>query len=257
MKLHRIVMVAALVVASGSTLAAPNASSAPAAAPAVDAQAKDVLQKMSNYLGSQPELSVRADGATELVRDNGQRIELDHSSLVRLRRPDKLRSDRRGDVTALQFYYDGQTFTLFGKEHLYYAQAPAPPVLDQAIDAARERFGIEAPAADLLYSKPYDVLMEDVTSGVYVGKAIVGDISCHHLAFRGNETDWQIWVDAGATPLPRKLVIVSKKVKGSPEFRVVLSEWNLSPKLDDAVFRFVPPAGATKIDFVQKKGASK
>jgi hypothetical protein len=252
LKLRRLVVLGVLALTGGSALAVPSST-----ANSVEPQAKDLLQKMSDYLGSQPELSVRTDGATEVVRDNGQRIEFDHSSLVRLKRPDKLRADRRGDLAAVELYYDGHTFSLFGKEHRYYAQSPAPPNIDQAIADARERLGIEAPAADLLYARPYEGLMGDVVSGMYVGKSFVGDTACHHLAFRGNETDWQIWIDAGATPLPRKLVIVSKKVKGTPEFRVALSEWNVSPKLDDAVFRFVPPPDATKIDFLPQKGGTK
>ena len=37
---------------------------------------------------------------------------------------------------------------------------------------------------------------------------------CHHLAFRQEDIDWQIWIENGPTPLPRKFLITDKKAKG-------------------------------------------
>ncbi len=248
-------LLAGLPFTTTSALAVPQTTSSTSAPAAVEPQAKELLQKMSNYLASLPELSVRTDGVTQVVRESGQRLDFDYSSVVRLRRPNHLRSDRRGDLASVAFYYDGKVFTLFGKDHQYFAQAAAPPTLDQALDAARDRYGLEVPAADLLLSRPYEALMEDVVAGSVVGRSLIDDVPCTHLAFVGNESDWQIWIENDATPLPRKLVIISKKVRGNPEFSVTFSDWNVAPKLDDSVFRFVPPAGAKKIDFLPKGGA--
>lgn len=216
----------------------------------VDPKARTLLKRMSDFLASQPQLSVQADGSTEVVLKTGEKVEFEHSSDVRLKRPNKLRSDRRGEKADAEFYYDGHSFTLYGKNQNYYATTAAPPTIDEAIDAARERLGIEAPAADLLYSNPYDILMEDVVSGTYLGTNAVRGVSCHHLAFRGNETDWQIWIEDGPKPVPCKFVIVSKKVQGSPEFSVEFSRWNFSPRLDEAVFHFTPPSDAKRIGFL-------
>jgi len=216
----------------------------------VDPKARALLEAMSTFLASQPQLSVQTHGSTEVVLQTGEKVEFEHSSDVRLKRPNKLRSDRRGEKVDAEFYYDGRNFTLYGKNQHYYATAAAPATIDEAIDAARERLGVEAPAADLLYSNPYNILMEDVVSGTYLGTSAVRGASCHHLAFRGNETDWQIWIEDGPNPVPCKFVIVSKKVQGSPEFSVEFSRWNFSPRLDDAVFRFTPPSDAKRIGFL-------
>jgi hypothetical protein len=234
--------------ASGAAWAAP--SKGVDAQRGVDPKARALLERMSDFLASQQQLSVQTDGSMEVVLKTGEKVEFEHSSDVRLKRPDKLRSDRRGEKADLEFYYDGASFTLYGKNQHYYATAAAPATIDEAIDAARERLGIEAPAADLLYSKPYDILMEDVVSGTYLGTSAVRGVSCHHLAFRGNETDWQIWIEDGPNPAPCKFVIVSKKVQGSPEFSVEFSRWNFSPKLDDAAFCFTPPSDAKRISFL-------
>jgi hypothetical protein len=63
--------------------------------------------------------------------------------------------------------------------------------------------------------------------------------------------DWQIWIEDGDKPLPRKLILTSKQVKGEPQFTVVIRNWDLTPKLTDQEFSFTPPKGAKKIEFLQ------
>jgi len=46
-----------------------------------------------------------------------------------------------------------------------------------------------------------------------------------HLAFRGAETDWQIWIDIGARPVPRKYIITSKTLAGAPQYTLRIKDW--------------------------------
>src|SRR5262249_15211472 len=139
--------------------------------------------------------------------------------------------------------------TIFGKRMNLYASTPAPNNLDDAIDFAREELKLEAPAADLLYADPYKVMMEDVVSGKYIAKEPIGNQMCDHLAFRGNHTDWQIWVSDAS--LPCRYVITTKDVKGMPDFSVTFANWKMSPTFPDSEFEFTPPAGATQIEFLK------
>jgi hypothetical protein len=84
-----------------------------------------------------------------------------------------------------------------------------------------------------------------------VGPSVVGGVKCTHLAFRGAEVDWQIWIEDGAKPLPRKFILTSKKVTGEPQFIVLIRSWDVGPKFTDKEFTFVPPKGAKKIEFLQ------
>jgi hypothetical protein len=81
--------------------------------------------------------------------------------------------------------------------------------------------------------------------------SVAGGVRCHHLAFRGNEVDWQIWIEEGEKPLPRKFVVTTKWMTGAPQFTVAMKNWNVSPKLTEDMFTFVPPKDAQKIDFVR------
>ena len=60
------------------------------------------------------------------------------------------------------------------------------------------------------------------------------------------DVDWQIWIEQGTSPLPRKLLITSIKEPGQPQYTAVMN-WTLSPLLDDELFAFVPPKNAQPI----------
>jgi hypothetical protein len=120
------------------------------------------------------------------------------------------------------------------------------------LDFARETLDIVAPAGDIIYQNAYDILMDEVTGGFVVGKAIIEGVLCDHLAFRAPHVDWQIWIQQGEQPLPRKLVITTRDVVNAPQFAVTVTNWNLQPTFDAQTFEFTAPADATKVDFLPR-----
>jgi len=246
-------VLAAIALAAAALTAGATEATAPSKKPSIDPRADKVMRDMSNYLTSLKSFRVESEAVDEVVTQSGQKIQAVSDSVTSVRRPDRLRSERVGPVADVVFRYDGKSYSLFGKRTGYYATAPAPAKLDQAIDDARARLGIEAPGADLLMSRPYEILMENVTSGQYLGLEPVKGVACHHLAFRTPEVDWQIWVEDGRRPLPRRMTIVSKTETGQPEFAVDLSKWDVDAKLPDDLFTFTPPPGAKKIRFLEAK----
>jgi hypothetical protein len=219
--------------------------------PAIEPGADQLLRKMSDYLASLEQFSVQTENTIEVVLRSGEKIQYDNPAEASIRRPNKLRADRKGDVVNQEIYYDGRTLTLYHKDYNYYATVEAPPAIDETIDFARESLDLYAPGGDFLYKNTYEILTEDVLSGFYVGMSVVSGVKCHHLAFRGKEVDWQIWIEDGDKPLPKKFIITTKWITGAPQFTVVIKSWNLSPKLTDDMFTFVPPKDAQKIDFIR------
>lgn len=90
--------------------------------------------------------------------------------------------------------------------------------------------------------------MSNVVLAQHIGQGVVDGVECEHLAFRGPETDWQIWIQSGAQPLPRKYVITSKLVTGAPQYTIRLKDWKTDAVADADTFAFKPPAGVTKVD---------
>ena len=221
---------------------------------AVEPKADQLLRKMSTYLAGLEQFSVQTENTLEVVLRSGEKIQFDNPAEAWIKRPNKLRADRKGDVVSQEFYYDGKTLSLYMLDGNYYATVEAPSTIDEMIDFSREVLDVYAPGGDLIYKNAYEVLMEDVLSGWYVGLSVVAGVRCHHLAFRGNEVDWQIWIEDGDKPLPKKFIITTKWMTGAPQFTLVVKSWNLSPKITEDMFSFAPPQGAQKIDFIRPTG---
>jgi hypothetical protein len=213
----------------------------------VSPEADQLLRRMSDFLGQQKQFSVKVDGTTEAIYRTGQKIQVHSTGAAYVKRPDKLRMEKTGDDGSAMAFSDGKTFTFYTKRQNGYVSVPAGADLDDTLAKVQDSGKIEMPGADLLYRDSYKGLMEDAVSGELIGASVVQGTPTQHLAFRGREVDFQIWIEDGPRPLPRKYVITSKNIEGSPEYEILLSDWNLDPKLQDDFFKFKPPPGAQPI----------
>jgi hypothetical protein len=80
----------------------------------------------------------------------------------------------------------------------------------------------------------------------HIGQGVIDGVECEHLAFRGVDTDWQIWIESGSRPVPRKYVITSKTLAGAPQYTLRIKDWKTDPIADADAFIFKPPADATR-----------
>ena len=209
----------------------------------MDPEAPKILRRMTDYLGSLQQFTVDTQTTVEGVLTSGQKLQFDTVASVMVRRPDKLRAERKGDLVSQTFYYNGKTLTIWNPADKYYATLPAPGTLDEAQHFARESLGIVAPSGDLVYSNAYELMTQSVTSAIVVGKAVIAGVKCDHIAFSRPDVDLQLWVAEGAKPLPCKYVITTKDVPEQPQSVMVMTNWNVSPDLPDSRFDFVPPPG--------------
>lgn len=215
----------------------------------IDPEAQRLLKASTDFLASQKQFGAQTRNTLEVVLKSGQKIEFNHTAQLSAQRPNKLRAERSGDLVNQVFVYDGAALTLYNGQDNTYAQAAAPGTIDDMLDFARTKLDIVAPAGDLIYSNAFSNLMQDVTEGFVAGKAVIEGVLCDHLAFRAPHVDLQIWIQRGAQPLPRKLVITTRDLPGAPQFAVTMTRWNLKPKFGAQTFAFKPPVGATRIEF--------
>jgi hypothetical protein len=120
------------------------------------------------------------------------------------------------------------------------------------VEKLENRFGIEVPLSDLFVWGTPAAPLDKIESAMNAGQDFIGDDLCDHYAFRQGKVDWQIWITTGPKPLPRKVVITNRADEARPQ-SVSLIDWNLNPGFNDAVFRFVPPKGATQAQIVAPK----
>ena len=217
--------------------------------PDIEPKAVEVLKQMCDYLKNLQQFSVQAEITEDVLLTSGQRIQYGRSVEASVRRPDRMRAESVGDTDDRLLVYDGKTITLLDRTKNFYTTIPAPPELDAALEHATQAFNLRAPLADLISTKSYEYLTEGALSGFYVGLSKVQGVPCHHLAFRQKDIDWQIWVEDGPTPLPRKFLITDKKAQGL-QFTAVFTKWNTSPQFQEGLFTFVAPEKAEKIDIL-------
>ena len=80
-----------------------------------------------------------------------------------------------------------------------------------------------------------------------MGRGVVDGIECEHLAFRNPDTDWQLWVEIGERPIPRKYVITSKAVAQAPQYTLRIKEWRTDVKPEAGAFVFKAPDGTKQV----------
>ena len=166
---------------------------------------------------------------------------------LQVRRPNRLHAEVHSTRRNRGIFYDGKTLTIFNRVDNFYGTVPAPGSLDEALDAASEKFGITIPLEDLIVSDPYKSAMQNTTFGKYLGPVTVLGVPCEHLVFSRGNVDWQIWIEDGARPVPKKFVITYKDEEGSPQFTAIFSDWDFLTKLPDFLFKFEPSPGMSKI----------
>jgi hypothetical protein len=229
------------------TATAQTAKPPPATAE-IEPKAIEALKTMGAYLRTLKIFTVRSDTAIDEVLDTGQKVQFGGTVEYRVRAPNRLRADIHSDRKQRQYFYDGKTLTVWGPRNRYYASVPASGSIGQLVQVAEQKHGVELPLSDLFLWGTDQAGLDDIRSATYIGPARIGGLDTDHYAFRQQDVDWQLWIERGRTPLPRKLVITTLQEPSQPQYVAVL-KWDLAPKLDDAVFRFVPPKDARRIVF--------
>lgn len=245
--------VSAIAMAAVAVLASAAMSGGPAPPAAkIDPKAQEYLKGMSAYLAGLQTYSFHVEEFFDEVQEDGQKIQLSNQRQLSVKRPDKVFVESEGDTSNSKFYYNGKTVTIFDPARKTYAMEKVGGTIDKMLDELHDRFDVHQPMADFLFSDPYSVLTEHTRTGAYVGLHYIGKLKCHHLAFRQRLVDWQIWIDTGEKPLPRKLVITFKRQVNEPQFTAFFYRWQVNPTVADSTFEFQPPEGTHKIAFLMR-----
>lgn len=207
-----------------------------------------ILKAMTDYLGAQQNISATYDADVEVITTQLQKLQFASSGQLALSRPDKIKVTRTGGYSELELVFNGATATVLEKHTNKYAQVNAPGTVDQLIDRLRDDLGTAVPGADLLLTRAYEELMQDVVEAKYIGHGVVDGVECDHLAFRNVDTDWQLWIERGDKPIPRKFVITSKATAAAPQYTLRIKSWTSDAAANADVFAFRAPAGAKLVD---------
>jgi hypothetical protein len=234
--------------ALGQTGAAP--ASGASATPVVQArtqEAIDALSKMGRYLRSLASFEVVADTQTDAVLDSGQVVTFLHRTDLKVVRPNRARADITGSHGTKGLVYDGKTFTIFNNVEGYYSTKSAPDTLDGLVRDLSSNYGIETPLADLFYWGNGKVDEVTLTSALFIGLERIDTRRCRHYAYQQAGVDWELWLQAGAAPLPCRMSIVDTTRDARPR-HVVTYHWTVEPGFPASTFSYRPRANAKAIE---------
>lgn len=220
----------------------------PAPGRADEADAKAILQAMSDYLAGLDRFAFDYDATLDVVTKEDQKLQLATTGAATIGRPDRIRAARAGGFVDVEMLFDGTTFTVLGKDANAYAQVEMPGDLDHLIDELRNEYGVVLPAADLLLADSYAALMEGVIDVKDLGSGVIGGVECDHLAFRNEDVDWQIWIAHGERPYPCRYVITTTQMAQAPQYSVQVYNWRAGDEIAVDDFAFTNPTGATEVE---------
>lgn len=215
----------------------------------------DALKEMSDFLMSAKTLGIVSHASRDVVTNDGQRIQLEGTATYKIKRPGFV-IDYVSDIKSRRFIYDGKTFTIYSPKLGFYASAPAPGTNKEVLAAIYDKFGIALPLEDLFRwgsEGENAARIQQIRSAYKVGMATIDGVATDHFAFREDDVDWEVWIQQGEQPVPRKLVIVDRNDPAKPAFTSRL-QWQINPTFTDAEFAFVPDANSKRIQLATFKG---
>ena len=226
--------------------AAPQAPPAAAAPATPDPAAVEALRAMSAYLQSLSSFELVSRTSLDLVTNDDQKIQLDGVATYKVRKPDAFVIDVVSDEWNRRFIYTGREFTMYAPKLGYFSTWPAPATIRETIADVETRFGLSLPIDDLFrWGEPDGARVDALDSGYLVGVETVEGVKTNHYAFREDHIDWQVWIQQGDQPLPRKVVIVDRRDATQPAYIARLT-WTLNPALTDATFAAYRPGPDAK-----------
>lgn len=213
-----------------------------------DPEALAELKRATDFLTALPRFHFKAAVIYDVIQEDGRSLQFEKHGDVYLQRPDRLFAEVwLDDGRHRRFWYDGKTLGFAELTRNLHTKVKAPPAIDGMLDMLEGVLKDPMPLSDLLYSDLGPLEQRALEADV-VGDSLVSGRPCLHLAFRGETVDWQIWVEQGATPFIRKVVISYREQPGTPQSSALLDFWETPERFSDDLFTFTAPAGSEWID---------
>jgi hypothetical protein len=214
-----------------------------------DEQAVSALKAMSAYLADLKSFTVTGVALEDHQLEAGLMASYPIEVELKVKRPGSLHLKQFDGESTRELYIHEGSLTLYESAKGYYASSSVPAGLDAGMEYALETLGIDAPLMDLVYKDSFTRLAGTSDPVLYLtGKSRVDGTDCHQLAIRVEDTDVQLWVQEGDSPLPRRIILTAKWDAGSPRYNAQLN-WNTQPELSGGTFEFTPPENAVQIQF--------
>jgi hypothetical protein len=222
----------------------------------ISAEVSDALGRMSKTLLAE-DFSFESRSLRALAGPNGELLHVAHNAKTTVRRPDHLLVDAVGDDGSVKMFFDGIDLVVYSVEGKQYVRINAPGKIEDMVDVAESRLGVDFPLADFMSSDPQKTFLAGVTAGGQVGMATIDGVPCRHFFFiQSPDLEMELWVEDNDKALPRRLIVTYQTLPGRPRFIAELSNWDFASRHADTDFVFQPPTGVKQVELAARVGAS-
>ena len=215
-----------------------------------------VFKSMCDYLAGLETFSAVAQTTIDEMGLSGEKVQVSARRMLYVSRPNKVALDVTGDKGAKTIVYDGNTVTMLDRAENVYTVIQVPDTIDAALDTLAQDYGVVVPLEDLMYKDLYDRAAARASAGQYLGLHTVDGVKCHHLAFTTDTADWEVWIDAGDKPAPRKMTIDYRENTARSRYSADIVGWVGSPAFPADKFKLKLPDDAKRIEITPNQGKS-
>src|SRR5215510_15855650 len=210
-----------------------------------DPKALTVINRMADNIGALHSCTFRLNvSRDEWNADAGMLVKLSDSHEVFLVGPDKMLVNTTGDAGHRGFWYDGKEAYSYWYGENNYGRVSAPPTIIEMIKSIHEAYGVDFPAADLLFPTFIDDLVAQSQRITFRKPVRIGDQECFHILAKGTAQDMELWIANDAATLPVKYLFRTREKGQVTEYEGTFSDWQMNPDLPPTLFRFTPPPGS-------------
>jgi hypothetical protein len=233
-------------------LACPGAASADDGS---EITIEGLLKAMTDTLTGATSITFHVEKTFDDILETGQKVQYSGAIDMALRRPDRLYVSYGDTFTSREVWFDGNQFVLLDHKARVHGHLPAAGTVDATLDEVAEKYDVTMPLAGLFADDVQQRIEEglELEFGLYIGLGDVEGVPAHHLLLSGDSADWQIWIDAGETPLPLKIVVTDTTEPGEPQKTFLFTDWDLAADLPDSEFTPEIPENSALATFLPKK----
>ncbi len=213
-----------------------------------------LLKAMTDTLTGANSITLHVEKTFDDILVSGHKVQYSGAIDIALRRPDRLYVSYGDDFASREVWFNGAQFVLQDHTARVHGQLPAEGTVDATLDALAEKYNVVMPLAGLLGDDVQQLIDENLSFGLYIGLSDVEGVPAHHLLFSSDAADWQIWIDAGETPLLLKMVVTDITEPSEPQQMFLFTDWNLAADLPESMFTPDIPEDSALAAFLPNKG---
>ena len=213
-----------------------------------------LLKAMADTLTGASSITLHVEKTFDDILVSGHKVQYSGAIDIALRRPDRIYVSYGDDFASREVWFDGNQFVLQDHMARVHGQLPAAGTVDATLEAVAEKFNVVMPLAGLLGDDVQQLIDENLSFGLYIGLSDVEGDPAHHLLLSSAAADWQIWIDAGETPWPLKIVVTDITEPGEPQQTFLFTDWDLEADLPESMFTPDIPGDSALAAFLPKNG---